>query len=88
MTEPLLGLYLVAVRGFSVVAAGTVLAVYALGPMVSQILALPEPGRDWHCACFGDENQKHACAGAAVLPEVISPFVSGPSARAFWRQQW
>jgi hypothetical protein len=55
MVEPFLGWYLVAVGGFSVV-AGAVLAVYALGLLVSQILALPEPGRDWQCACFSDEN--------------------------------
>src|SRR5258708_39536330 len=38
LVEPFLGVYLVAVRGFSVTAAGAVLAVYALGSMVSQIL--------------------------------------------------
>ncbi len=38
MVEPFLGVYLVAVRGFPVSAAGGVLAVYALGSMVSQIL--------------------------------------------------
>jgi MFS family permease len=38
MVEPFLGIYLVAVRGFSTAGAGGVLAVYALGSMVSQIL--------------------------------------------------
>jgi len=38
LVEPFLGVYLVAVRGFSVAAAGAVLAVYALGSMTSQIL--------------------------------------------------
>ncbi len=38
MAEPFLGVYLVAVRGFSVAAAGAVLAIYALGSMLSQIL--------------------------------------------------
>ncbi len=38
LVEPFLGVYLVAVRGFSVAAAGAVLAVYALGSMASQIL--------------------------------------------------
>ena len=38
LVEPFLGLYLVAVRGFPVAAAGGVVAVYALGSMVSQIL--------------------------------------------------
>lgn len=38
LVEPFLGLYLVTVRGFSAAAAGTVLAVYALGSMTSQIL--------------------------------------------------
>jgi hypothetical protein len=63
MVEPFLGWYLVAVRGCSVVAAGVVLAVYALGLLVLQILALPEPGRDWQCACFSDENQKRHAPG-------------------------
>lgn len=38
LIEPFLGVYLVAVRGFSVAAAGAVLAIYALGSMASQIL--------------------------------------------------
>src|SRR5262245_27682861 len=38
LVEPFLGVYLVAVRGFPATAAGAVLAVYALGSMVSQIL--------------------------------------------------
>src|SRR6266540_6066464 len=37
LVEPFLALYLVAVRGFPVAAAGGVLAVYALGSMISQI---------------------------------------------------
>jgi MFS family permease len=37
LVEPFLGVYLVAVRGFPVAAAGGVLAVYALGSMFSQI---------------------------------------------------
>ncbi len=37
LVEPFLGVYLVAARGFSVAAAGGVLAVYALGSMASQI---------------------------------------------------
>jgi MFS family permease len=38
LIEPFLGVYLIAVRGFSVAAAGAVLAIYALGSMASQIL--------------------------------------------------
>ncbi len=38
MVEPFLGLYLVGVRGLSVVAAGAVLAVYGVGSMISQLL--------------------------------------------------
>ncbi len=38
LIEPFLGVYLVAIRGFSVTAAGAVLAIYALGSMASQIL--------------------------------------------------
>jgi MFS family permease len=38
LVEPFLGVYLVAVRGFPVTTAGAVLAIYALGSMVSQIL--------------------------------------------------
>lgn len=38
LVEPFLGVYLVAVRGFPVTAAGEVLAIYALGSMLSQIL--------------------------------------------------
>lgn len=37
LVEPFLAAYLVAVRGFSVAAAGAALAVYALGSMVSQV---------------------------------------------------
>src|SRR6266498_2119752 len=37
LVEPFLALYLVAVRGFPVAAAGGVLAVYALGSMISEI---------------------------------------------------
>ena len=38
LVEPFLGIYLVAVRGFAVTAAGGVLAIYALGLIVSQML--------------------------------------------------
>lgn len=38
VVEPFLGIYLVAVRGFAVTAAGGVLAIYALGLIMSQIL--------------------------------------------------
>src|SRR5262249_32029984 len=38
LIEPFLGVYLIAVRGFSVAAVGAVLAIYALGSMASQIL--------------------------------------------------
>jgi hypothetical protein len=84
MAEPFPGLCLVAVRGFSVMVAGAMLAVYALGLLVSQILALPEPGRDWPCGCFGDGNQT-CTRRTVVLPGVICLVVSGPSALAFWR---
>lgn len=38
LIEPFLGIYLIAVRGFSAAEAGAVLAIYALGSMASQIL--------------------------------------------------
>src|SRR5260370_24996564 len=38
LVEPFLGIYLVAVRGFPVTAAGGGLALYALGSIVSQML--------------------------------------------------